>query len=155
MSRKALDLSGKRFGRLVAIEPTKERVNTSVIWKCVCDCGNTKKVISSDLIRGLTRSCGCLLKEKSVGNLRGIPREKINVALGLHDGTMESRLIDRPTKANKTGVRGVSFLTQKGKYKASITFKRKYHHLGYFDTLEEAKFARKEAERKIWGKDLE
>ena len=34
------DISGQRFGKLIAICPTDERaMDGSVIWKCKCDCG--------------------------------------------------------------------------------------------------------------------
>jgi len=38
------DLTGQRFGKLVAIEPTEKRVSKSVVWKCLCDCGNYHEV---------------------------------------------------------------------------------------------------------------
>lgn len=33
------------------------------MWLCICDCGNEKTIIASNLIRNLTGSCGCLHKE--------------------------------------------------------------------------------------------
>ena len=41
MKNRYKDLSGMRFGRLVAISPTEKRSNggKSVVWKCLCDCG--------------------------------------------------------------------------------------------------------------------
>lgn len=50
---------------------------------------------------------------------------------------------------SKTGVKGVTFDGKK--YRASITVKRLYIPLGKFDTLEEAKEARREAELKFYG----
>ena len=58
------DLSNQRFGRLIALKPTEERVNGSVIWECQCDCGNICFVSQSCLSTGHTRSCGCLQKER-------------------------------------------------------------------------------------------
>lgn len=57
------DLKNKRFGRLVVIEKTNERSSESIVWLCKCDCGNIKKVRSSNLTYGETFSCGCLRKE--------------------------------------------------------------------------------------------
>ena len=54
------DLSGKRFGRLIVLEPTDEMRQENVVWKCLCDCGKIYRVITSSLNRGHTRSCGCL-----------------------------------------------------------------------------------------------
>lgn len=59
-----LNLIGKRFGRLTAIEPTEEWTNQKkVIWVCICDCGNLCKVSRCNLRSGSTKSCGCLWRE--------------------------------------------------------------------------------------------
>jgi len=60
-----LDLTNKRFGRLVAIERINSETVDSV-WKCKCDCGNYKDVILHHLNgpkRSRVRSCGCLSKD--------------------------------------------------------------------------------------------
>jgi len=57
--KKAKDLTGQRFGSLVAVRPTDKRQNTFVVWECKCDCGNTTYVTSAALIHGNTKSCGC------------------------------------------------------------------------------------------------
>ena len=58
------DLTGMKFGRLTALEPTKERDRCSVVWFCVCDCGQTKLAASDRLQRGYVKSCGCLNQER-------------------------------------------------------------------------------------------
>lgn len=58
------DLSGKRFGRLVVTNNHYSN-NRQRRWKCICDCGNEAIVVSSDLKKGHTQSCGCLQKEKA------------------------------------------------------------------------------------------
>ena len=62
-NRRILDLTGQRFGRLVAVRATDERRNQKVVWECKCDCGNTVNVKSTLLTNGSTSSCGCLYKE--------------------------------------------------------------------------------------------
>ncbi len=58
------NLTGRRFGRLVAIEPLEERSpNGYVMWRCKCDCGNEAIVQSRYLVSGGTKSCGCYSKE--------------------------------------------------------------------------------------------
>lgn len=55
------DLTGKRFGKLVCVEPTEQRgYSGSIVWRCVCDCGNTCLVPSTQLTKGYKKSCGCL-----------------------------------------------------------------------------------------------
>jgi hypothetical protein len=62
------NLLGAKFGRLVVIEFVGRRsINNSAqkrtIWKCKCLCGNEKEIYSANLVRGTTRSCGCLMIE--------------------------------------------------------------------------------------------
>lgn len=58
------DITGERFGRLLVLEKTDDRVvNSSVIWKCKCDCGKIVYANSSNLKRGHTASCGCYKKD--------------------------------------------------------------------------------------------
>lgn len=54
---KSIDLSGKRFGKLVAISRDKNRKGT--YWVCKCDCGNMSSVQYTNLVSGGTKSCGC------------------------------------------------------------------------------------------------
>ncbi len=57
----AVDLTGKRFGRLIAIEPTDRRgKDGSILWRCLCDCDRVAYIPSRQLIWGYSKSCGCL-----------------------------------------------------------------------------------------------
>ena len=56
------DLTGRRFGRLVAVSRDVRVMpngKTRGGWTCMCDCGTEKWVASTDLKTGHTRSCGC------------------------------------------------------------------------------------------------
>lgn len=65
----ALDLMHQRFTRLFVRGRLLERSpQGSVMWLCVCDCGNLVKVRSASLRNGNTRSCGCLAREISIAN---------------------------------------------------------------------------------------
>lgn len=57
------DITGQRFGRLVALQ-TIGMQNHCYIWECVCDCGNTTSVPIHHLLNGHTQSCGCLRRER-------------------------------------------------------------------------------------------
>ena len=61
----AADLSGQRFGKLVAIERVNQKGERPK-WLCKCDCGNEKVVSSCGLLNGRTKSCGCLTSEKNI-----------------------------------------------------------------------------------------
>mgnify|MGYP003298328344 CR=1 FL=1 len=57
---KVRDLTGQRFGKLVAVEIAGQDRHKNVIWRCKCDCGNTHDVVSRALVSGGATSCGCL-----------------------------------------------------------------------------------------------
>lgn len=59
-----IDLKGQKFGRLtVAGNPQNGKRGT--VWECLCECGQVVNVVSTDLKRGNTKSCGCLKKESN------------------------------------------------------------------------------------------
>ena len=60
---KKLDLTGQRFGNLIALKPDEPYIKPSgkkiSTWLCQCDCGNTVVVRTEYLRSGHTKSCGC------------------------------------------------------------------------------------------------
>jgi hypothetical protein len=58
--RKPFDLTGQRFGNLIATERTANGARGSPRWLCKCDCGNTAIVKTGNLRSGKAKSCGCL-----------------------------------------------------------------------------------------------
>ena len=63
---KRLDLTGQRFGRLVAIKPSGKTKSGNIQWECRCDCGNTSRPQGSELKNGAVQSCGCLTRENAL-----------------------------------------------------------------------------------------
>jgi len=57
-----INLTGKRFGRLVAIRFVK-RLNRPTFWLWKCDCGSEKLIRADSVKRGDIRSCGCLQRD--------------------------------------------------------------------------------------------
>lgn len=57
------DLTGQRFGRLVAIKVVGKNSKNESIWQCQCDCGNKVNVLMGRLKRNRTKSCGCYRQE--------------------------------------------------------------------------------------------
>lgn len=137
--------AGKKFGLLTPIEFSYTD-NRKTYWICKCDCGNIKKVRADHLKSGTVVSCGC--KKKSDQNSI-FEKQKA----GFVDGTNINQIMpDRKMNSNnKTGVKGVSWMPSRQKYRAQITFKRKIYNLGYFDKLEDAAEARKNAEEEMFG----
>ena len=63
-NRNLVDLTGKRFGRLMVVRYEK-RIKKFWYWLCVCDCGNETVVSASNLKSNHTKSCGSYKEEKS------------------------------------------------------------------------------------------
>lgn len=58
-----LKLTGHRFGRLVVVDRAGTDGTNHATWNCKCDCGADVVVAGTSLKAGITRSCGCLVKE--------------------------------------------------------------------------------------------
>lgn len=65
---KIIDLTGQRFGKLVALEYVGRKRGHS-FWRCKCDCGNESVVRYQLLAKGSTKSCGCLERENRIKNV--------------------------------------------------------------------------------------
>lgn len=67
MSGVPINITGKRFGRLIAVRSLGRRNRSDYLWECKCDCGNTKNIYVGQLRARAqsTKSCGCLQKENT------------------------------------------------------------------------------------------
>lgn len=135
------DITGQRFGRLVALYPTDRRDGkSSVYWHCRCDCGNEAEVTEDGLVHGNYKSCGCLRREI----WSGIPNQLHRV-----DGTCVEWLEKRKHRSDNTsGFRGV-YRTKSGRYRVAIGFKGHRYHIGTFESYQDAVAARLKAETQI------
>lgn len=62
------DLSGQKFNRLLALSRCKlvsPKGRVYVAYLCVCDCGEQKTIRQAELYSGKTKSCGCLMRERT------------------------------------------------------------------------------------------
>ena len=57
------DLTGQIFGRLTVVKRVENSKSGHTRWLCLCECGNEVIVYSTNLIRGITKSCGCYNRE--------------------------------------------------------------------------------------------
>lgn len=81
----AKDLTGQRFGKLIALYPTDKRINNNyIVWRCKCDCGNEIEVASTYLLRGNTRSCGCLIKDASKKLIKDLTGQRFGKLVALY-----------------------------------------------------------------------
>lgn len=67
---KLCDLKGKTFGMLTVVERAENKVHpngkSSVVWKCVCECGMETEVMAQNLMNGHVRSCKCFQSQKRI-----------------------------------------------------------------------------------------
>ena len=141
-SRKKVDLTGQRYGRLTVLAPV-ENIGARTAWLCRCDCGAEVVVKTYHLRSGHTKSCGC---QNGEGGAR--------YALGLTyiDGTCVEMIRANTLRSNNTsGVSGVDWLAKKQRWRATICFKGKRRYLGSYEKFEDAVKARKQAEENVFG----
>lgn len=120
------DITGERFGRLVAIEPVGIDHKHRVLWKMKCDCGNEVVKSTSEVTRGKhgTRSCGCS-KDGYIGNSEHGKKFYKNLEKNYEFGTnmMLIRTPDtQPHKNNTSGYQGVSFISSRNHWRAELRF---------------------------------
>lgn len=60
---KFIDLTGRRFGRLLVLEKAGRNDSLQILWRCRCDCGKETITRGLTLRNGETKSCGCLFEE--------------------------------------------------------------------------------------------
>jgi len=108
------------------------------IWRCLCTACNTVVYLKTDQLVNY-KSCGCKKGSKTL-------------YCHLHhiEGTTLEALTRKNRIDNKSGYPGVYKRKDGGKWRASIGFKGKRILLGSYETFDEAKTARLEAEEKFW-----
>lgn len=73
--KNSIDMKGKRFGKLIVLEDSGERVGREIKWKCLCDCGNIVNIAGSSLRDGNTKSCGCIRRSYGEELIKKILKE--------------------------------------------------------------------------------
>jgi hypothetical protein len=72
------NLTGQKFGRLVALSYVEMSADNRPRWSFRCDCGTIKIITARSVIKGKTKSCGCLSSETTAA------RNKTNTKHGQH-----------------------------------------------------------------------
>lgn len=70
--KKIKDLQGQKYNLLTVVEKTTKRSGGSVVWKCICYCGNETEASSGNLRSGHTKSCGCHKSKTSSNTLTSL-----------------------------------------------------------------------------------
>jgi len=154
-SRKKLNLTGQRFGKLTVVAPA-ENINGRTAWRCRCDCGQEVVVKTCHLRSGRTKSCNCtrsLIPPRNGSSYS--PGELGRASLTYIDGTCVELLQSKTVRRNNTsGVPGVCWYARKKRWQAAICFKGKRYYLGYYRQFEDAVKARKQAEEELFNNFL-
>jgi hypothetical protein len=88
-----LQLSGRRFGLLIAIKPLAERRHGEVVWLAQCDCGRRLRTCVGNLKARARRKTGC-----------GCTRSRLSNVIGKKFGhaTVEAELRRAPLSPSQT-----------------------------------------------------
>lgn len=92
-----IDLTWKRFGRLIVCSYAGKRINGNTKWLCRCDCGNTVIALSTGLRNGSTKSCGCL--QRKLAKEQNTTHGKSKTRLYSIWSTMKKRMTNPNCKA--------------------------------------------------------
>lgn len=66
MGRRAIDLTGQRFGRWTVLYRNGSDSQRNAMWYCRCSCGKEKNISGKMLRSGISQSCGCLKHERII-----------------------------------------------------------------------------------------
>ena len=141
-----VDVSGKRFGKLVAEKPLKRLVSgrQRIYWRCRCDCGRTHYVESNNLLR--TNSCGCS-KGASISSKKTRHGHTRRCGPRTDTYSIWAQMVQRCTNSNHHrykdyGGRGITvcrrwlkydnFLADMGERPTGLTLDRKNNDKGYY-----------------------
>ena len=133
-----IDISGQRFERWT-VQRFSRRDRAHSYWEVLCDCGGQAVVTMNSLRRGLSQSCGCLMRERTAASntTHGETRSR---DISSEYGTwcaMKNRCYNPSTKSYQNyGARGITvcdewrddfaqFLKDMGRRPPGLTIERK------------------------------
>ena len=147
------DLVGQRFGNLVVLKRSDRYIvvpnrTRKYMWECRCDCGETVYRLSEKLRSDKNSVCAKCTEKKAVSSMAE--------HAGYVEGTQIYKLTATKANANSSsGIRGVFFNRNSGRWRATLKFKGKNHYLGEFINIEDAVKARQQAEETYFAPLLE
>lgn len=144
------DLTGQTFGRLTVLGFAGAAPNGNATWRCRCACGNLTVVDGYRLRKGTTTSCGCYRREVMQKAIYTNP--KTAARIGQKDQFAKTEGVNLAAtlnlrSSNRSGVTGVSFDKQSGKWNARLFFKGRLVLNRTYGSFGEAVAARQQAER--------
>lgn len=140
---RAINLSGKTFGKLSVIRLLPLRKNKDRIWFCRCVCGNKAEVSTESLRSHHTQSCGCFkLFRMRTRNIRhGYTRPKQRPEYQIWAAMIQRCRNPKNVSFNYYGARGIhvckrwhqfeNFLADMGNRPQNLTLDRIDNNKGY------------------------
>jgi len=138
--RRMKDLTGQVFGKLTADSFSHKDSGNNAMWLWLCDCGKSKVIRGSEVARGQTKSCGCLVAENTVkrNTKHGMARTRVYKVWI----SMKTRCYKKDDKYyHLYGGRGISicdrwltfenFLSDMGEPKRGQSIERRNNNLNY------------------------
>ncbi len=142
------DYTGVRRGKLIGIRRTGKtctyRGKKQDVWLWQCSCGNRiERPLCQVYPKGISCCPECYARRRV---MHGYETRCENLVDGTNLTTFQLRdiLDGKLTKANRSGIRGVSWAKNANKWTARGFRNGKAIHLGYFENIEDAATARQE-----------
>src|SRR5262245_44169457 len=116
-----VNITGQRFGRLVALHRAGTTKNGKAVWLCRCDCGNELTADGSNLRNSNTQSCGCLQHEKvtQLSTIHGAAKRGSLTRTYISWAQMLQRC--RDTKRKNYGERGITVCSRWSSFENFLT----------------------------------
>lgn len=125
------NITGNKYGRLVALCREENNTKNQTMWKFICDCSNIVIKRAGDVTNGKIKSCGCLLKETT--SLKNKTHGKSNTRLYKIWLGMNYRCNDSRCNGYKHyGGKGISVCDE---WKTFLNFEQWAIDNGYSDNL--------------------
>jgi len=148
-------LIGKKFGLLTVVEFYGLAAGRKTMWLCICECGGTRTARNDTLIKGSTRSCGCLTARrhdnnpnwkgyKEIGSSfwqniqHGARKRNLEFSISMSDAWSVFIAQDKKCALTKLPLR---FAEKRGDYEATASLDRIDSKKGY--TLENVQWVHK------------
>lgn len=109
--RQFKDLTGAQFSKLKVIKVAGQTNRKGYIWECFCECGKVCNVTSSHLIKGMTKSCGCLFIEHYSSKANKLHMSKLGKSFKIDDYNSCLNLLFRRYQANASNSNRIFDLT--------------------------------------------
>ena len=150
---KKVDLTGQRFGSWMVLGESGKDNNNKILWRCLCECGETRDVSGNSIRRGVSTSCGCKKNVDLTNNQFG----DLRVLSKLSERKRGSRIWRCQCSCGNYVDVATTYLTS-GKYKSCGCSRLKYvgeNHPMYNPNLtDEERFERRGRDQILWSKQI-